>query len=61
LRPGRELASLPCAAFGILEYLRLVYARGAGGSPADLLLSSPMLLACGVLWLVAVLWSTGLV
>ncbi|MEE8278723.1 MAG: UbiA prenyltransferase family protein [Thermoanaerobaculia bacterium] len=59
LVPGREFASLPFVAFGILEYVRLVHTREAGGSPVDLALSSPSMLIVGVGWLVAVLWSTG--
>ena len=58
--PGREFVSLPFVAFGILEYVRLVHMRGEGGSPVELALSSPSLLACGVGWVVAVVWSTGL-
>ncbi len=57
---GREFASLPFAAFGVLEYVRLLHMREAGGSPVELLLSSPSLLVFGFAWLVAVLWSTGL-
>ncbi len=59
LVPGREFASLPFVAFGILEYVRLVHTREAGGSPVDLVLSSPSMLIVGVGWLAAVLWSTG--
>ncbi len=59
LVPGREFASLPFVAFGILEYVRLVHAREAGGSPVDLVLSSPSMLIVGFGWLAAVLWSTG--
>lgn len=60
LAPGREFATLPFVVFGGLEYLRLVHARGAGGSPVDVLLSSPRLLLCGAGWVAAALWSVGL-
>ncbi len=59
LVPGREFASLPFVAFGILEYVRLVHTREAGGSPVDLVLSSRSMLVVGIGWLAAVLWSTG--
>ena len=61
LRPGREFASLPFVMFGILEYVRRVQVDGAGESPVDMLLSSPSLVAAAVGWLVAVVWSTGLI
>lgn len=60
LAPGREFATLPFVVFGGLEYLRLVHASGAGGSPVDVLLSSPRLLVCGAGWVAAALWSVGL-
>ena len=60
LAPRREFATLPFVVFGELEYLRLVHVRGAGGSPVDVLLSSPRLLLCGAGWVVAALWSVGL-
>ncbi len=56
---GGEFASLPFAAFGVLEYVRLLHTRETGGSPVELLLSSPSLLVFGSGWLVAVFWSTG--
>ena len=55
LAPGFEFASLPFVVFGVLEYLRIVQTRDAGGSPVDLLASSPALLGCGAGWLIAVL------
>jgi 4-hydroxybenzoate polyprenyltransferase len=54
---GREFAALPFVVFAVLEYLRLAYVRGEGGSPVDLLLRSPALLICGFGWLLAILWS----
>ncbi len=56
---GREFASLPFVAFGVLEYLRLAQVRGEGESPVDLLLSSPGLFVAGVGWVIASLWSVG--
>lgn len=60
LLAGRELATLPFVLFGVLEYLRLVHVRDEGGSPVDLLLSSPTLLLCGVGWVAATVWSVPL-
>jgi 4-hydroxybenzoate polyprenyltransferase len=60
LLPRREFASLPFVVFGVLEYLRLAQVRGEGSSPVDLLLASPALVACGVGWTLASLWSVGL-
>ena len=60
LLPGREFASLPFVVFGVLEYLRLAQVKGEGGSPVDLLFRSPALVASGVGWTLASLWSVGL-
>ena len=57
LMPQRKFASLPFVLFGVLDYLRLVHVRKGGGSPVDLLLSSPGMIATGVGWLLAVAWS----
>lgn len=57
LKPGREFASLPLVAFGVLEYLRLAHVEGAGGSPVDLLLKSPLMLFVGFGWVSAIVWS----
>ncbi len=59
LVPGRQFASLPFVAFGVLEYLRLAQVRGEGESPVDLLLRSPGLIVAGIGWVVASLWSVG--
>jgi 4-hydroxybenzoate polyprenyltransferase len=56
---GREFASLPFVAFGILEYLRLAHTRKAGRSPIGVLLRSPAMLATGLGWGVVTLWSVG--
>jgi len=60
LVPGREFASLPFVVFGVLEYLRRVHLKDEGAMPVDLLLGSPVLLACGAGWILAALWSMGL-
>ena len=57
LIPGREFASLPLVVFVVLEYLRLATVKGEGGSPVDLVLRSPQLLASGAGWLIAIYWS----
>ena len=58
---GRELASLPLVAMGILYYLRLVRDEGGGGSPvADAYGSLPLQLCAGG-WVAAVAWSLGLI
>ena len=57
LLPQRKFASLPFVLFGVLDYLRLVHVRKGGGSPVDLLLGSPGMIATGIGWLLAVAWS----
>ena len=57
LRPERKFASLPFVLFGVLDYLRLVHVRKGGGSPVDLLLGSPGMIATGVGYLLAIAWS----
>lgn len=57
---GREFATLPFVVFGVLDYLRQCQVEDAGGSPVDLLLSSPAIAACGVGWMLATLWSVQL-
>lgn len=60
LRPGREMASLPFVAYGVLDYLRMVNVDGIGGSPVDVAYHSRALQACAVGWIAAVTWSLGL-
>jgi 4-hydroxybenzoate polyprenyltransferase len=60
LQPGRELASLPFVAYGVLNYLRMVYVEGIGASPVDVACHSLSTQACAVGWLAAVTWSLGL-
>jgi decaprenyl-phosphate phosphoribosyltransferase len=57
LLPGREFATIPFAAFGVLEYLRAVHVKNEGGSPVDLALSSPVLILSGLGWVAATFWS----
>jgi decaprenyl-phosphate phosphoribosyltransferase len=57
LIPGLEFATLPFVVFGVLEYLRICHVKETDGSPVDLLLSSPTIMACGVGWVLATLWS----
>ena len=60
LLPGREFATIPFAAFGVLEYLRAVHVKNEGGSPVDLALSSPVLILSGLGWVAATFWSLNL-
>ncbi len=60
LRPGRELASMPFVAYGVLNYLRMVYVEGAGGSPVEIAYHSLSTQLCAVGWIVAVTWSLGI-
>ena len=60
LLPGRELASMPFVAYGILNYLRLVYVEGAGGSPVEIAYHSLSTQICAVGWLASVTWSLGM-
>jgi len=57
--PGREFASLPFVAFGILEYLRIAHTAGEGASPVDLVFRPAFVLA-GAGWAVAAGWSLGI-
>ncbi len=60
LLEGREMASMPFVAFGILNYLRLADVEGIGGSPVEVAYHSVATQICAVGWLVAVTWSMGL-
>jgi len=60
LQSGREFWSLPFVVFGVLDYLRFAQVDQEGGSPVDLLLSSPRILICGLGWTGAILFSVGL-
>lgn len=56
---GREMASVPFVAFGILNYLRMVHVENIGASPVDVACRSLSTQVCAVGWLVAVTWSMG--
>ncbi len=58
-QPDREFASVPFAAFGLLECLRLAQAHGRGASPWDLL-ARPRVLAAAAGWAAAVAWGIDL-
>jgi 4-hydroxybenzoate polyprenyltransferase len=60
LWPGREMASMPFVAYGILDYLRLADTENAGGSPVEIAFTSRSSQICAVGWAVAVTWSLGL-
>ncbi len=57
---GREFASLPFVLFGVLDYLRMTHLTDSGGSPVELILSSPSLLISGLGWATATIWGVGL-
>ena len=57
---GREMASMPFVAYGILDYLRMVYVEAAGGSPVEIAYHSRSTQICALGWVVAVVWSLGL-
>jgi 4-hydroxybenzoate polyprenyltransferase len=57
---GREMASLPFVAYGILDYLRMVQVEGIGGSPVDVAYHSRSMQICAAGWIAAVTWSLGL-
>jgi 4-hydroxybenzoate polyprenyltransferase len=57
---GREMASLPFVAYGILNYLRLAETENAGDSPVEMAYRSRSSQICAVGWLAAVLWSLGI-
>ncbi|QGJ71490.1 Decaprenyl-phosphate phosphoribosyltransferase [Planctomycetales bacterium 10988] len=54
---GRKLATIPFAAYAVLDYLRLAQVEGTGGSPIDVLKRSIGLQVCCVGWVLTVLWS----
>jgi len=57
---GRELAGLPFVAFGIFEYLRVVFTQGVGGDPVEIAYRSRSLQLCLLGWGAATAWSLGL-
>ena len=60
LWPGREFAGLPLVIFGVLELLRLGHVGGSVEFKPRHFLRSPALGVCGVGWLIATLWSLGI-
>ncbi|MBN1395309.1 MAG: UbiA prenyltransferase family protein [Pirellulales bacterium] len=60
LHRGREMASMPFVAYGILNYLRMTHINGTGGSPVAVAYRSLSMQICGVCWLASVTWSLGL-
>jgi decaprenyl-phosphate phosphoribosyltransferase len=58
--PGREMASLPFVAYGVLDYLRRVHVEGIGGSPVDVAYRCWSMQACAIGWIAAVTWSLGI-
>lgn len=58
---GRELAGIPFVAFALLQYLRLAFTEARGASPVDLALRSTQLQVCALAWLLATIWSLGLI
>ncbi len=58
--PGREMISMPFAAYGILNYLRMAHVEGMGGSPVYVAYHSISMQICALGWLAAVTWSLGL-
>ncbi len=57
---GREFASMPFVLFGVLDYLRISQLHPERTFPVDVLLSSRALLVAGFGWILAILWSLGL-
>lgn len=58
---GRELASMPFMVYGVLYYLRLSHDENIDGSPVTIAYSSWQLQLTAVLWIVAIIWSLGIV
>jgi 4-hydroxybenzoate polyprenyltransferase len=57
---GREMASMPFVAYGILNYLRLAEMENIGDSPVDVAYTSRSSQVCVICWIVAVAWSLGI-
>ena len=60
LEEGREMASMPFVAYGVLNYLRLSDVENEGGSPVDIAYHSRSTQVCALGWIVAVIWSLGI-
>ena len=59
-KDGRAMASIPFVAYGIFNYLRLANVENQGGSPVEVAYSSRSSQICAVGWIVAVIWSLGI-
>ena len=59
-KDGREMASMPFVAYGILNYLRLAASADVGGSPVEIAYHSRSSQLCAIGWMVAVTWSLGM-
>jgi 4-hydroxybenzoate polyprenyltransferase len=57
---GRQMASLPFVAYGILNYLRLAWQQNGCGSPVEVAYASRTMQLCAVGWVAAVFWSLGI-
>ncbi len=55
VRPWHMLATLPFVIFGIFRYLYLMYSRGRGEAPEEVLLRDPTMLGTVILWAGALL------
>lgn len=55
VRPWHMLATLPFVIFGIFRYLYLMYSRGRGEAPEEVLLRDPTMLGTVLLWAGALL------
>lgn len=60
LLAGREMASMPFVAYGVLNYLRLANTDEAGGSPVEIAYTSRASQICAVGWVFSVIWSLGM-
>jgi 4-hydroxybenzoate polyprenyltransferase len=58
--PGRELAGMPFVAFGLLHYLRLAHIDQLQVGPVEMAWRSRTLQVCSLGWLLATLWSLGM-
>jgi hypothetical protein len=59
LIPERKFAAVPFVVFVILDYLRQCYV-GGGGSPVEMVLKAPTIVAAVAGWFLATIWSLGL-
>lgn len=50
IHPGRMIYTIPFVVYGIFRYLYLIYQKGRGGAPTEVLLTDGPLLAAVLLW-----------